>query len=72
MRSSRARQWASYDALSESYILYTTSQNPHITRLLLAAFVLGIPESKLRVVSPDVGGGFGSKIPFYPGEALVT
>ena len=57
---------------TDSYTLYSTSQNPHITRLLLAAFVLHIPESKLRVVSPDVGGGFGSKIPHYPEEALVT
>ncbi|HSR72326.1 MAG TPA: molybdopterin cofactor-binding domain-containing protein, partial [Kiloniellales bacterium] len=57
---------------SDSYTLYTTSQNPHITRLLLAAFVMQIPEQKLRVVSPDVGGGFGSKIPHYPEEALVT
>jgi aerobic carbon-monoxide dehydrogenase large subunit len=63
---------AEYDPGSESFTLYTTSQNPHITRLLLAAYVLGIPESKLRVVSPDVGGGFGSKIPFYPEEAVVT
>ena len=61
-----------YNAGTSSYTLYTTSQNPHVTRLLLAAFVLGIPESKLRVVSPDVGGGFGSKIPHYPEEALVT
>jgi carbon-monoxide dehydrogenase large subunit len=61
-----------YDPGNDGYTLYTTSQNPHITRLLLAAFVLGIPEHKLRVVSPDVGGGFGSKIPHYPEEALVT
>lgn len=61
-----------YDSGTDSYTLYTTSQNPHITRLLLAAFILGIPEHKLRIVSPDVGGGFGSKIPHYPEEALVT
>ncbi len=61
-----------YDPGTDSYTLYTTSQNPHVTRLLLAAFVLGIPEHKLRVVSPDVGGGFGSKIPHYPEEAVVT
>jgi carbon-monoxide dehydrogenase large subunit len=63
---------AVYDGLTESYTLYTTTQNPHITRLLLAAFVLGVPESRVRIVSPDVGGGFGSKIPFYPEEALVA
>ncbi len=61
-----------YDRATDSYTLYTTSQNPHITRLLLAAFILQIPESKLRVVSPDIGGGFGSKIPHYPEEMLVT
>ena len=53
------------------YKLTTTSQNPHLTRLLVAAFVLGIPENKLTVVSPDVGGGFGSKIYHYGEEALV-
>ena len=53
------------------YKLTTTSQNPHLTRLLIAAFVMGIPENKLTVVSPDVGGGFGSKIYHYGEEALV-
>ena len=61
-----------YNAGTGGYTLYTTSQNPHLTRLLLAAFVMQIPESKLRVVAPDVGGGFGSKIPHYPEEAVVT
>jgi carbon-monoxide dehydrogenase large subunit len=53
------------------YRLTTTSQNPHLTRLLIAAFVMGIPENKLTVVAPDVGGGFGSKIYHYGEEALV-
>ncbi|MFQ5938299.1 MAG: xanthine dehydrogenase family protein molybdopterin-binding subunit, partial [Acidiferrobacterales bacterium] len=61
-----------YDPGNNSYTLYTTSQNPHVTRLLMGAFVLQIPEHKLRIVSPDVGGGFGSKIPHYPEEAIVT
>ena len=52
--------------------LYTTSQNPHVIRLLMGAFVLHIPENKLRVVAPDVGGGFGSKIYHYAEEAIVT
>jgi len=51
--------------------LWTTSQNPHPIRLLLSAFTLGIPEHKLRVISPDVGGGFGSKIFHYP-EEIIT
>jgi aerobic carbon-monoxide dehydrogenase large subunit len=53
------------------YKLTTTSQNPHLTKLLVCAFVLGIPEHKLTVVAPDVGGGFGSKIYHYGEEALV-
>jgi carbon-monoxide dehydrogenase large subunit len=60
-----------YDAATDRYTLYTTSQNPHLTRLLLCAFVLGIPEHKVRVVAPDVGGGFGSKIFHYTEEALM-
>ena len=56
---------ADYDPGTGEYTLYTTSQNPHLTRLLISAFVMGIAENKLRVVSPDVGGGFGSKIRFY-------
>ncbi len=62
---------AQYQRSSEEFTLHTTSQNPHIHRLLLAAFVLGIPEHKLRVISPDVGGGFGSKIFQYPEEVIV-
>jgi carbon-monoxide dehydrogenase large subunit len=61
-----------WDAQSGDYTLYTTSQNPHVIRLLMGAFVLSIPESKLRVVAPDVGGGFGSKIYHYAEEAIVT
>src|SRR5271169_1091853 len=61
-----------YDVSSGMHTLYTTSQNPHVIRLLMGAFVLGIPENKLRVVAPDVGGGFGSKIFHYAEEALVT
>ena len=52
--------------------LWVTSQNPHVHRLLMSAFVLGMPEHKLRVISPDVGGGFGSKIFVYPEECVVT
>jgi aerobic carbon-monoxide dehydrogenase large subunit len=61
-------QW---DAANDQYTLYTTSQNPHLTRLLLGAFTLKVPEHKLRVVAPDVGGGFGSKIFHYAEELLV-
>ena len=63
---------AEYDAAADSYALYTTSQNPHVIRLLMGAFVLSIPEHKLRVVAPDVGGGFGSKIYHYAEEAVLT
>ncbi|SEW17050.1 carbon-monoxide dehydrogenase large subunit [Cognatiyoonia koreensis] len=60
-----------YDPGTGDYKLFTTSQNPHLTRLLISAFVMGIPENKLTVVAPDVGGGFGSKIYHYGEEALV-
>ncbi len=61
-----------FDRSSGDFTLYTTSQNPHVIRLLMGAFVLHIPENKLRVVAPDVGGGFGSKIYHYAEEAIVT
>src|SRR3569832_921409 len=61
----------SYDGANDHFTLYTTSQNPHLTRLLLAAFTLHVPELKLRIVAPDVGGGFGSKIFHYAEELLV-
>ena len=60
-----------HDPGTDDYRLTTTSQNPHLTRLLICAFVLGIAENKLTVVGPDVGGGFGSKIYHYGEEALV-
>ncbi|MGB3409540.1 MAG: xanthine dehydrogenase family protein molybdopterin-binding subunit [Jannaschia sp.] len=62
---------ATYNPAQDAYTLHTTSQNPHLTRLLISAFVLGIPENKLTVIAPDVGGGFGSKIYHYGEEALV-
>jgi carbon-monoxide dehydrogenase large subunit len=62
---------ADYDAGTGDYKLYTTSQNPHLHRLLISAFVMGIPENKLTVIAPDVGGGFGSKIYHYGEEAAV-
>ncbi|WP_315744134.1 MULTISPECIES: xanthine dehydrogenase family protein molybdopterin-binding subunit [unclassified Bradyrhizobium] len=62
---------ADYDAAEEHFTLYTTSQNPHVARLVLSAFYNVAPEHKLRVIAPDVGGGFGSKIFIYP-EEIVT
>ena len=62
-----------WDDGDEDMTLYTTSQNPHLTRLILSNFVFtDLPEHKLRVVSPDVGGGFGSKIFQYPEEVLMA
>ena len=60
-----------YDAAAGNYTLHTTSQNPHLERLVLAAFVNVAPEARLRVISPDVGGGFGSKIFVYAEETAV-
>ena len=54
----------SYSRGTDEYVLYVANQNPHVERLLMTAFVLGLPEHKVRVIAPDVGGGFGSKI--YP------
>ena len=59
---------AVHDAAEDHYTLYTTSQNPHVARLVLSAFYNVAPEHKLRVIAPDVGGGFGSKIYIYPEE----
>jgi len=61
-----------FDRTTGDYTLTTTSQNPHVIRLLMGAHVLHLPESKLRVIAPDVGGGFGSKIYHYAEEAIVT
>ncbi|HEY4239108.1 MAG TPA: xanthine dehydrogenase family protein molybdopterin-binding subunit [Kofleriaceae bacterium] len=61
-----------YDAGNDHYTLYTTSQNPHLIRLLMGAFTLHVPEHKLRIIAPDVGGGFGSKIYHYAEELLVV
>src|SRR4029453_5565141 len=59
---------ARYDDATGELTLWVTSQNPHVHRLLMCAFVLGIPEHKVRVIAPDVGGGFGSKIFLYNEE----
>ncbi len=60
----------SYDRGEDHFTLYTTSQNPHVARLVIAAFVGVAPEHKLRVIAPDVGGGFGSKIFIYAEEVV--
>jgi carbon-monoxide dehydrogenase large subunit len=62
---------ADYDTAEEHYTLHTTSQNPHVARLVLSAFYNIAPEHKLRVIAPDVGGGFGSKIYIYPEEMVA-
>jgi carbon-monoxide dehydrogenase large subunit len=61
---------AEYDAGNDSLTLWNTSQNPHVARLVISAFVGITPEHKLRVIAPDVGGGFGSKIFIYPEEVV--
>jgi carbon-monoxide dehydrogenase large subunit len=59
-----------YDTGNDSYALWNTTQNPHVARLVISAFVGVAPEHKLRVIAPDVGGGFGSKIFIYPEEVV--
>ncbi|HTP61914.1 MAG TPA: xanthine dehydrogenase family protein molybdopterin-binding subunit [Burkholderiales bacterium] len=61
-----------YSRADDSYTLYVASQNPHVERLLMTAFVMGLPEHKVRVVAGDVGGGFGSKIYLYAEDVAVT
>jgi aerobic carbon-monoxide dehydrogenase large subunit len=59
-----------YDSGSDSLTLWNTTQNPHVARLVISAFIGIAPENKLRVIAPDVGGGFGSKIFIYPEEVV--
>ena len=61
-----------YDSGNDAFTLYTTSQNPHVARLVLSAFIGIAPEHKLRVIAPDVGGGFGSKIFIYAEETVCV
>ena len=61
---------AEYDAGSDGLTLWNTTQNPHVARLVISAFIGMAPEHKLRVIAPDVGGGFGSKIFIYPEEVV--
>ena len=63
---------ASYSRADDAYTLYVSNQNPHVERLLMTAFVLGLPETKVRVIAPDVGGGFGSKIYLYGEETAMV
>jgi carbon-monoxide dehydrogenase large subunit len=61
-----------YNRATDEYTLYVANQNPHVERLLMTAFVLGLPEHKVRVIAPDVGGGFGSKIYLYAEDVALT
>ena len=61
-----------YNRANDEYTLYVANQNPHVERLLLTAFVMGLPEHKVRVIAPDVGGGFGAKIYLYAEDVAVT
>lgn len=61
-----------YNRAGDDYTLYVSNQNPHVERLLMTAFVLSLPEHKVRVIAPDVGGGFGSKIYLYAEDVALT
>ena len=63
---------ADYNDITGELTLYMTTQNPHIHRLLMSLASLGLPEHKIRVIAPEVGGGFGSKIHHYPDEAIAS
>ena len=61
-----------YDKYDDRYTLWCSSQNPHAVRRMIAVHVLGISETRVRVISPDVGGGFGMKANAYPDDALAV
>jgi aerobic carbon-monoxide dehydrogenase large subunit len=63
---------AQYLAATGEFTVWMTSQAPHVMRLLMTAFVFGIPETKMRVISPQIGGGFGAKIFLYPEYCLMA
>ncbi|HZO97217.1 MAG TPA: molybdopterin cofactor-binding domain-containing protein [Gaiellaceae bacterium] len=63
---------AQYEPATGRYTVWMTSQAPHVMRLLMTAFVFGIPETSMRCISPQVGGAFGSKIFLYPEYVLVA
>ena len=63
---------ADYNGITGDLTLYMTTQNPHIHRLLMSLASIGLPEHKIRVVAPEVGGGFGSKVHHYPDEAITS
>ena len=71
-RDGAARGHRLYNRATDEYALYVSNQNPHVERLLMTAFVLGLPEHKVRVIAPDVGGGFGSKIYLYAEDVCLT
>jgi carbon-monoxide dehydrogenase large subunit len=63
---------AQFDPVSGQYTVWMTSQAPHVMRLLMTAFVFGIPETKMRCIAPQVGGAFGTKIFLYPEYVLMA
>ena len=63
---------ASFDATSGHLTLRVTTQNPHLLRLLMSLASLNLPEHKMRIIAPEVGGGFGAKIHHYPDEAIAS
>jgi carbon-monoxide dehydrogenase large subunit len=63
---------ARYEPATGEYTVWMTSQCPHVMRLLMTAFVFGIPETKMRCIAPQVGGGFGTKIFLYPEYVLMA
>ena len=62
---------ADVDPITGQVTVYMTSQAPHAHRTVFA-LVAGLPEHKIRIISPDLGGGFGNKVPVYPGYVIAT
>jgi len=61
---------ASWDPIDSKLTVYMTTQAPHAIRTVFS-LVTGIPEHKIRIISPDIGGGFGGKVPVYPGYVIA-
>jgi carbon-monoxide dehydrogenase large subunit len=64
---------ASYDRANEKLTVYMTTQAPHAVRTVVALVAghVGLSEERIRIISPDIGGGFGGKVPVYPGYVIA-
>ena len=62
---------AQFDKIYGKLTVWMTTQAPHVIRTAFA-IVTGIPENNIQIISPDIGGGFGGKVPIYPGYVIAS